>query len=117
MHEVTIWYNPNCSKCREALAILDENECEIVAVEYLKTIPTKDEITTALTMLGMNPRELMRTKEEIYSELDLGAEDDYDNLVDAMIKHPILIERPIIFKDSKAIIGRPTSAIAKFLQG
>lgn len=117
MKEVTVWYNPSCSKCRETLAILEENGCEIMAVEYLKTIPTKDEITTALTMLGMNPRELMRTKEDIYSELNLGNEDDYDKLIDAMIENPILIERPVIFKDSKAIIGRPTSIIAKFLQG
>ncbi len=117
MKEVTVWYNPSCSKCREALAILDESGCEVEAVEYLKTIPTKDEITTALTMLGMNPRELMRTKEDIYSELNLKDEDDYDKLVDAMIQHPILIERPVIFKDSKAIIGRPTSLIAKFLEG
>lgn len=116
MKEVTIWYNPNCSKCREAMAILDESECEVHTIEYLKIVPTKDEITTALTMLGMNPRELMRTKEEIYAELDLAYEDDYDNLVDAMIEHPILIERPVVFKDSKAIIGRPTSLIAKFLQ-
>ncbi|MDY0233755.1 MAG: arsenate reductase (glutaredoxin) [Sulfurimonas sp.] len=116
MKEVTIWYNPSCSKCREALAILDENGCEVEAVEYLKTIPTKDEITTALSMLGMNPRELMRVKEDIYSELNLKDEDDYDKLVDAMIQHPILIERPVIFKDSRAIIGRPTSIIAKFLQ-
>jgi len=116
MKEVTVWYNPSCSKCREALAILEENKCEVQAIEYLKTIPTKDEITTALTMLGMNPRELMRIKEDIYSELNLKYEDDYDKLVDAMIENPILIERPVIFKDSKAIIGRPTSLIAKFLQ-
>ncbi|EQB39146.1 hypothetical protein M947_08275 [Sulfurimonas hongkongensis] len=116
MREVTIWYNPSCSKCREALAILMNSTYEVQAVNYLETIPTKDEITTALTMLGMNPRELMRTKEDIYSELNLKDEDDYDKLVDAMIKHPILIERPVIFKESKAIIGRPTSIIDKFLQ-
>ena len=117
MKEVIVWYNPSCSKCREALAILEENGCEIMTVEYLKTIPTKDEITTALTMLGMNPKELMRTKEDIYSELNLENENDYDKLIDAMIKNPILIERPVIFKDSQAIIARPTSRIIKFLQG
>lgn len=117
MNEVTIWYNPSCSKCREALNILDESGCDIQAVEYLKSTPTKDEITTALSMLGMNPRELMRTKEDIYSELNLKDEEDYDALVDAMVSNPILIERPVIFKDSKAIIGRPTSLIAKFIKG
>ncbi|WP_373001544.1 arsenate reductase (glutaredoxin) [Sulfurimonas sp.] len=115
MIQVTIWHNPRCSKSREALSILEESGCEKEVVRYLETTPTKDEITTALTMLGMNPRELMRTKEDIYLELNLKEEDDYDKLVDAMVENPKLIERPVIFKDGKAIIGRPTSIIAKFL--
>ena len=115
MIQVTIWHNPRCSKSREALTILEESGCEKVVVKYLETTPTKDEITTALTMLGMNPRELMRTKEDIYVELNLKEENDYDKLVDAMVENPKLIERPVIFKDSLAIIGRPTSIIADFL--
>ena len=66
-------------------------------------------------MLGMNPKELMRTKEDIYAELNPKEEDDYDILVDAMVNNPKLIERPVIFKDGQAIIGRPTSMIANFL--
>lgn len=116
MEKIIIWHNPRCSKSREALSILEENGCEKEVVKYLETTPTKDEITTALTMLGMNPRELMRTKEEIYAELNLKEEDDYDRLVDAMVDNPKLIERPVIFKDGQAIIGRPTSIIAKFLK-
>ena len=115
MNEVTIWHNPKCSKSRAAMEILEENNCEANVVKYLETTPTKDEITTALTMLGMNPRELMRTKEDIYTELNLQEEDDYDNLVDAMVENPKLIERPVIFKGNQAIIGRPTKIIAKFL--
>jgi len=115
MIQVTIWHNPRCSKSREALSILEESGCEKEVVEYLKTTPTKDEITTALTMLGMNPRELMRTKEDIYTELNLKGEDDYDALVDAMVENPKLIERPVIFKEGQAIIGRPTSIIANFI--
>ncbi|EDZ63710.1 arsenate reductase [Sulfurimonas gotlandica GD1] len=115
MNQVTIWHNPSCSKSRAALNILEESGCEIEVVKYLKITPTKDEITTALTMLGMNPKELMRTKEDIYTELNLKVEDDYDKLVDAMVENPKLIERPVIFKDGQAIIGRPTSIIAKFL--
>nr|WP_321267045.1 arsenate reductase (glutaredoxin) [uncultured Sulfurimonas sp.] len=115
MYQVTIWHNPRCSKSREALSILQESGCEKEVIKYLEVKPTKDEITTALTMLGMNPKELMRTKEELYKELDLINEYDYDKLVDAMVENPILIERPVIFKDGKAIIGRPTSIIAKFL--
>jgi len=115
MKEITIWHNPKCSKSREAMSILEQNNCEALVVKYLETTPSKDEITTALTMLGMNPRELMRTKEDIYKELNLQNEDDYDNLVDAMVENPILIERPVIFKGNQAIIGRPTDKIAKFL--
>ena len=115
MHTVTIWHNPRCSKSREAVQILEQNNCEIEIIKYLETPPTKDEITTALTMLGMNPKELMRTKEDIFSELRLREEYDYDTLVDAMVAHPILIERPVIFKDDRAIIGRPTEIIAKFI--
>ena len=115
MNEVTIWHNPKCSKSRAAMEILKENNCEADVVKYLETTPTKDEITTALTMLGMNPRELMRTKEDIYTELNLANEDDYDKLVDAMVSNPKLIERPVIFKGNQAIIGRPTEIITKFL--
>lgn len=115
MDTITIWHNPRCSKSREAMSILEDNNCEAQVVKYLETSPTKDEITTALTMLGMNPRELMRTKEDIYKELNLKDENDYDALVDAMVANPKLIERPVIFKGNQAIIGRPTDKIAKFI--
>ena len=115
MKEITIWHNPKCSKSREAMTVLEQNNCEAYVVKYLENKPTKDEITTALTMLGMNPKELMRTKEDIYAELNLKEEDDYDKLVDAMVENPKLSERPVIFKGNSAIIGRPTDKIAKFL--
>jgi len=115
MDNITIWHNPKCSKSRAAIEILEAHECETHIVKYLETTPTKDEITTALTMLGMNPQELMRTGEDIYKELNLKEEYDYDVLVDAMVENPKLIERPVIFKGNQAIIGRPTEKIAKFL--
>jgi arsenate reductase len=115
MSEIKIWHNPKCSKSRTAIEILKNNDCEVEVIKYLETTPTKDEITTALTMLGMNPRDLMRTKEDIYKELNLKDEEDYDKLVDAMVQNPKLIERPVIFKGNQAIIGRPTDIIAKFL--
>jgi arsenate reductase len=66
-------------------------------------------------MLGLSARELMRTKEDIYKELDLANENDEEKLIEAMAKNPKLIERPIIIKGNKAIIGRPTERIAEFL--
>ena len=109
MSEITIWHNPRCGKSRDGLAILEEHNCNAEVVKYLDTKLTKDEITTALTMLGMNPQELMRTTEAIYKELNLKGETDYDKLVDAMVENPKLIQRPVIFKGNKAIIGRPTA--------
>ncbi len=116
MNLVTIWHNPRCSKSRAAMAILEENGCEKEVVNYLETTPNKQEIQDALTMLDLTPRELMRTKEDIYKELNLKEELDEDKLIEAMVTHPKLIERPVIFKNSKAIIGRPTEIISEFLK-
>ena len=115
MSTVTIWHNPRCSKSREALSILEENGCESEVVKYLETTPNAEEIKNTLRLLGISPRELMRTKEDIYKELNLKVEMNDNKLIEAMANNPKLIERPVIFKDGKAIIGRPTSKIDSFL--
>ncbi len=115
MNIITIWHNPRCSKSREALSILEENGCDKNIVKYLDENIDYIQLKETLTLLGLKPRELMRTKEDIYKELDLINEHDEDRLIDAMVANPILIERPIIFKGNKAIIGRPTSRIIEFL--
>lgn len=115
MSIVKIWHNPRCSKSREAMSILEENNCESDVVEYLKTTLDAKEIKTTLGMLGLSARELMRTKEEVYQELNLADENSEEELIFAMVKNPILIERPVLFKNEKAIIGRPTSIIANFI--
>jgi len=116
MREVTIWHNPKCSKSREALSIIKENNYEHNIVKYLETAPDEAQIKTILRMLGITPRELMRTKEDIYKEMKLKEESSDDALISAMVKNPKLIERPIIIKDGHAIIGRPTQRIAEFLR-
>lgn len=115
MQEITIWHNPKCSKSREAMKILEDNECEAEVVKYLESNPNETEIKTILKMLGVTPRELMRQKEDIYKELKLKDETDDQKLILAMVEHPKLIERPVIIKGDKAIIGRPTEKIAEFL--
>ncbi len=115
MKKVTIWHNPRCSKSREAMSILEENGCQSEIVKYLDSKPDEAEIKNVLGMLGLSARELMRTKEDIYKELNLKDEADEAKLIAAMAEHQKLIERPIIIKEGKAIIGRPTSAIAAFL--
>lgn len=116
MQEITIWHNPKCSKSREAMEIVQDNKCETKVVKYLEESPDKNQIKTLLKMLGISPRELMRTKEDIYKELNLENEKSDEALIEAMAKHPKLIERPIIIKGNKAIIGRPTERIAEFLK-
>ena len=115
MKKVTIWHNPRCSKSREAMSILEENGCEHNVVKYLDSKPSETEIKNILGMLGLSARELMRTKEDIYKELNLKEESDESKLIKAMAEHHKLIERPIIIKEGKAIIGRPTSIIAEFI--
>ena len=115
MNKLKIWYNPNCSKSREAMLLVEKNGCENEVIKYLENTPDIAEIKSALKMLNLSARELMRTKEDIYKELNLKDEMDEDNLIQAMFQNPILIERPVLFKNNKAIIGRPTSIIEDFL--
>lgn len=108
----TILHNPRCSKSRQALALIKQHGIEPTVVRYLETPPTVDELINILERLGMEPRELMRKGEATYRELKLDDPERSDEeLIAAMIDHPILIERPIVVTSEKAIIGRPPEAI------
>lgn len=111
----TVWHNPKCAKSREALALLNDKNQEIEVVKYLETIPTRTEIVTLLGQLGINARALMRTKEDIYKELELAKIEDENLLIDALAQHPKLIERPILIRGNQAIIGRPIEKVIDFL--
>jgi len=104
----TIYHNPKCSKSRQTMELLKENGVTPTIIEYLKTPPTAEALKAILAQLGMAPRDLMRKKEDIYTELNL---DDPslsdDDLIGFMIAHPILIERPIVLTNGKAALGRP----------
>ena len=115
--QTTIWHNPRCSKSREAVKISEESGIESKIVKYLDTRPTKEELKIVLQMLNFSSaREWMRTKEDIYKELDLKNVIEEEALLDAMVENPKLIERPVIIKGNRAIIGRPTSIIEEFLK-
>jgi len=116
MSTTTIWHNPKCSKSREGLAILQESKSDFEIVKYLDSPITAGQIQELLKLLGISARELMRTKEEIYKELNLKNETDENRLIEAMVQHPRLIERPIIIRGNRAIIGRPSSLIVEFLK-
>jgi arsenate reductase len=106
--KVTLYHNPRCSKSREALALLNAQGVEPEIVEYLKTPPSAAELKRILKLLGLTPRELMRRKEAAYA--GNGLDDPKlgdDELIAAMVAHPILIERPIALAEGKAALGRP----------
>jgi arsenate reductase len=113
---VEIYHNPRCSKSRQTLQLLQEKGIAPDVVEYLKTPPDKATLEQILDMLGLEPRELMRKKEKEYKALQL---DDpsltRDQLIEAMIANPKLIERPIVIQNGKAAIGRPPEKVLDIL--
>ncbi|MHA6307434.1 MULTISPECIES: arsenate reductase (glutaredoxin) [Hafnia] len=115
--QVTIYHNPRCSKSRETLALLQEQGIEPQIIQYLDTPPDAATLKTLLKELGFSSaRQLMRHKEDLYKELNLADESlTEDQLIDAMVNHPKLIERPIVVKGKKARIGRPPEQILAIL--
>jgi len=114
--EVTIYHNPRCSKSRATLELLREQGIEPTIVEYLKTPPSQAELARLLDLLGMQPRELMRSKEAEYREQDLDSPDlKPKDLVKAMHETPKLIERPIVVANGKAALGRPPKQVLEIL--
>ncbi len=113
---IKIYHNPRCSKSRQTLQLLKDNQVEPEIFEYLKTPPSREELEQVLDMLGLEPRELMRTKEKEYREQGLdNPELSRDQLIDAMLATPKLIERPVVIKDGKAAIGRPPEKVLELL--
>jgi arsenate reductase len=113
---VTIYHNPRCSKSRATLALLEERGIEPLIVRYLDTPPTATELKKVLKALGIGPRALLRTGEAEYRELDLAREElDDAALIEAMLAHPRLIQRPIVVAGGKARIGRPPEAVLEIL--
>jgi arsenate reductase len=105
---IQIYHNPRCSKSRQTLQLLRDNDVEPDIIEYLKTPPDRETLVKLLDMLGLEPRELMRRKEKEYKESGLDNPDlSRDQLIDAMLEHPRLIERPIVVKGNQARVGRP----------
>ena len=113
---VTIYHNSRCSKSRQTFALLEEKGVEFDIVEYLKTPPDATTIKNLLSMLGFSPRELMRKGEAAYKENNLVDDSLSDNqLINAMVENPILIERPIVVSNGKAAIGRPPESVLEIL--
>jgi len=111
MSDIRIYHNPRCGKSRSACALLAEKGATPEVVEYLKTPPSKDELRGLLAKLGMKPEELLRKGEAVFKENYAGKQLDDEGWLDAMVAHPILIERPIIVRGGKAVVGRPPERV------
>ncbi len=116
MSDVIIWHNPRCSKSRQTLALIEEQGSSAEIVKYLESTPGVEEIKDVLKKLGLSARELMRTKEAIYKELDLKNVEDESQLIQAMAENPKLIERPVVIMGDKAVLGRPPEKVIDFLK-
>lgn len=116
MENILIYHNPRCTKSRQTLDLIKSKGIEPLVVEYLKTPPLRSEIKNILKYLNIPARELMRTKEPIYKESGLDNTSlSEDELIQAMAKNPILIERPIVVKGEKAVLGRPPENVLELL--
>lgn len=110
-----IWHNPRCSKSRQTLALLEDRGVTPTIRKYLDDAPSEAEIKEVLSKLGLQPLQLMRTKEALYKELNLAAALNDDILIGAMAQHPKLIERPVVINGDKAALGRPPEAVLSVL--
>ena len=108
LNKMIIWHNPKCSKSRECIKVLDEMNIEFTIREYLVDCPTKDELLEVVSCMEISDiRDMMRVKEDEYKELDLDNQDKTNaNLIDAMVKFPKLIERPLGINKGIAKVGR-----------
>ena len=116
MNNVSIYHNPRCSKSRQTLALLEENNCSIEVIEYLKTPLSTAVLEDILSKLNVEPRVMMRTQEAEYKEQGLGEPSlTTAQLIQAMVDTPKLIERPIVLANNKAAIGRPPESVLAIL--
>lgn len=112
---MTVYNHPTCSKCNKLLTILKEKGFEPKIINYLETPPSKDELISIIQKLGIRPLDLIRQKETVFQTQYAGKKMSDQAYIDAMLKYPILIERPIVIDENRAIIGRPVVKIFDFL--
>ncbi len=112
---IKIYHNPRCSKSRQGLAILEESKQAFETIRYLEKTPTEKELKEIITLLGISPIDLVRKNEKIWKENFKGKELTDNEIINAMVKNPKLIERPIIINKNKAVIGRPPENILTIL--
>lgn len=112
---IRIYHNAKCSKSREGMCLLEDAGAHVEVVEYTKNKLSEEELTELIRKLGIKPKDLVRTKEETYKTKFADRKMTPKQWIKAMIKHPELMERPIVVKGDKAVIGRPPSLILDLL--
>ncbi len=112
---IQIYHNPRCGKSRNSLAFVTKKVADVEIIKYLETPPTEKELKDLLQKLNFKPIQLVRTKESIWIENYKNKTLTDDAIIQAIVKHPILIERPIVIKGNKAIIGRIPEEVAQFI--
>lgn len=116
MKKVTLYYNPRCSKCREALCMLEDKGVKADIIEYLKTPPTEKELKDLLKKLDLKPNEIIRKKEPLFEAKFKNKKLSDAEWIKVLCKNPILIERPIAIDGNKAVIGRPPERVIDLLK-
>jgi arsenate reductase (glutaredoxin) len=116
MAEVRIYQKPTCTTCRQAIQVLRDSGKPFTTVNYYEKPFTKVQLKALLKKAGLSPKDVLRTKEEIYKDLGLAKKNlSEDELLDVMIKHPDLIQRPIVEKGDRAILARPAETVKQLL--
>jgi arsenate reductase (glutaredoxin) len=116
MAQLTIYQKPTCSTCRQAVQLLKESGKPFTAINYYETPFTKGQLKNLLKKAGLSPKDIVRTKEDIYKELALAKKAlSEDEWIEVMIAHPDLIQRPIVEKGEQVILARPAESIKELL--
>lgn len=116
MADITIYHKPTCTTCRQAVQLLKDSGTPFTAINYYERSFTKAQLKTLLKKAGLSPKDVLRTKEDLYHELGLAKKQlTDDELLDLMVKHPDLIQRPIVEKGDQAMLARPADSIKKLL--
>src|SRR5690348_3413450 len=116
MKKITVYQKPTCSKCRATLHLLQERGVEFEAVNYYEAPLTAEELSRLLKKLGLSARDLLREDEPIARQVGIGKKDfSEEELIALMVKHPDLMQRPIVVRGEKAVVGRPVENVEKLL--
>lgn len=116
MADITIYHKPTCTTCRQAVQLLKDSGKPFTAVNYYERSFTKTQLKMLLKKAALSPKDVLRTKEDLYQKLGLAKKQlSDDELLDLMVKHPDLIQRPIVEKGDQAMLARPADSIKKLL--